>query len=199
MNASLSIAASLALAGCSPVGLPPLGMAASGGVGGRTTGNPEGVLSVEGSVRPLEAVGALRDRPADVGVGFAADLAGDFVLFGPSLDARAFPVNRELSKAWRARLGVGLEGRVYFDDRGRAGPSAALYVTGELVPWVDGECGASTGSKSVLFGCYYGEGAVALRAQTSYSAVADVQAWTLTFGLEFRVPLLVGILFFIPH
>jgi hypothetical protein len=41
-----------------------------------------------------------------------------------------------------------------------------------------------------------GEGALGIRLQGSYGVLADTAAWSVTIALEFRVPLLLGILFF---
>jgi hypothetical protein len=157
------------------------------------------VGTFEATARPLAGIGSLRERPVDVGAGFALEAAGDFTRYGPSLDVRGFPVNAAMTPSTRARVGTGVEGRVFWDPQGHVGPNGALYVTGEIVPWVDADCGVSGGRKSVLFGCYYGEAAVGARLQASYGAIADRQVWTVTLGLEFRLPLLLGILFFWPE
>jgi len=185
--------------GCIPVALPPMGIGAAGGFGNAAQSkHVEAVFAADAKVRPLAAVGSARTRPIDVGAGIALEASGDFVRYGPALDVRTYPLSGALSPTARARLGMGVEGRVFWDDRGNAGPNAALFVTGELAGWTNGDCSTSTSRNGVLFGCYYGETGVGVRLQASHGFMADAQVWTVTLGLEVRIPLLIAIMFFIP-
>jgi hypothetical protein len=195
---ALRVLAALALGGCClPVALPPLGVGGGAGIGSTPKGQAAvGVGVFEATVRPLAAIGSLRDRSFDFGAGVVEEIAGSVKRYGPSLDVRALPVEGVISPTLRARVGTGIEGRVLWDNANNIGPSGALYVVGELVPWVDGDCSISANRTSGLFGCYYGESAIGLRLQGSYGMFADSPVWTVTLGLEFRIPLLVGIVFF---
>jgi len=184
-------------AGCLPVALPPIGSSAGGGISG--TGNrTDSVAAIDVKVRPLAAMGSARKRPIDVGAGVAFEASGAFVRYGPALDVRTYPIAGALSEKVRGRIGAGVEGRVLLDDHGAVGPSGALYLTAELAGWTDGDCSTSSSRNGVLFGCYYGESGVGLRVQGSRGFIESQQIWTFTVGLEIRIPLLVGILFFIP-
>src|SRR4051794_28796420 len=90
-----------ALAGCLPFGLPPLELTAGGGPIAGENRPTRSMSEASASIRPLAAVGELRDRRFDAGFGFRVEHAPTETQYGPTLEVRGFPITTELTSNGR--------------------------------------------------------------------------------------------------
>ena len=197
-TAALALLALSTLGACFPFGLPPLQLAGGVGLTSSRKRVVDAMAQASASIRPLAAVGELRGRLLDPGIGFHVEGAREALRYGPSLTLEGFPLNPEIEPGVRGRLGVGLEGRILRDQAGLWGGTGGVHISAEYSPFVDG-CGSGSGKDSFVAACGYGETGVGASLEGNYGLVGGHGVWTIGLSMTVRTPAAGGIIFGIPH
>ncbi len=187
------------LSGCValPYATPPVEYAGGIGVAAQDA-QARLAVPVRGTLHPAGLFKELYKRNWDLGAGYTLLLPINATFYhGPNVSVgwfETFPTETgPTPNMWRVGV-AGLPGLAFDAEKGELGYVVTGRVTGEYVSWADGAYTSCNTAEGCAIGYAYGETSAGLFAEVSYWNV-DPQIWTVSFGLLFRAPATVGVLF----
>lgn len=201
LGVALSSIALSTLSGCAlPFLSPPVQVQAGASLRRLSgTGKDTPKLTVPGQVKvgayPLQYLRGWTRRTVDVGAGYVGDFDGVQSIHGayaevaPTLlRATRGPIRRlSLRGQARALHAVGYDGWGY---------GGAVQLSGEWGGFVPGNIEYRSGPNGVT-GYGWGESTIGFYAEMAYGQVDKIQSFTMTGGLQWRIPASIGAAFFL--
>lgn len=190
----------LTISGCAlPFASPPVQL--QGGMSLRRmegSARPPSEITYPGQlkvgVHPLQLLRGWARRPVDAGVGYVGDFDGTQSIHGAYADVAPTLLTsrrgriKRLSLHGQARLlhAVGYPG---------VGYGGALQVSGEIGGFVPGTIDWRPTYTSGATGYGWGESTIGLYAEMAYAQIDTLRVFTMTGGLQWRLPATIGALF----
>ena len=197
---SLATLFATTLAGCAlPFGSPPVQV--QGGLSLRRlegTRRPASELTYPGQLKVgVHPLGLLRNgmrRRVDVGAGYVGEFDGTQSIHGgyaevaPTLlTSRRGPIRRlSLRGQVRALHAVGYHG---------VGYGGAIQISGERGGFVPGEIEWRPSYRNGANGYGWGESTIGLYGEMAYSQIDTLRVFTMTGGIQWRLPATIGVVF----
>lgn len=200
----VALLALLLPSGCVPFISPPIQAQVGSGLrrldGTRFSGTPRSEpvsraiqppLQVKLGANPLQYLRGYTRRPIDFGAGYLLEtdsqqtsIQGAYLEVTPVMAQAHVGKIRRISLRGQGRLlrASGQEGWGY---------GGAVQLTGELGGFVPGEIDYRTGGSGIV-GYGWGESTIGFYAEMGYSQIDALRAFTMTGGLQFRIPATIG-------
>lgn len=210
-SSSVAAVTLLALPGCLafPVASPPLHSHLTFGTAGgelldsadvTRPGDAAPWARLRLGVNPMQLLQSERGRLVDFGVGYSWQGAMDAAHRRPGVHGlygyvAYHPVDLPLGDDWAFRVLVHSALEIAFHDglsRLDVGGGGTAGATLELVSWTHGEVQDEDGEPNFI-GVAVGEGGVGLTFEAGYHVVGPQAFWSITGGLNFRLPGAAGV------
>jgi hypothetical protein len=198
---SWAIGLALSSSACVPFLVPPARVESGIGTRVHPPKTPEGVEGsratgvLRAGFHPLQLVGPGAPPWADFGFGYRSEWVLDDSeqpLHGPYAELGLYPVRSRLSNETRLRFGGYTSADALLTSAREPGYGATLGTLIEVTGFSSGAFGHSDGDDAVG-GLSHGQWAVGLFANTSFRNADDRFSQTLSTGLSFRMPFVVGV------